>query len=167
MLNYRSAAASLTLAAALVGVADAGPALADATSVASTSAYDAAPTALVPADFINLSARALPATGHAHTFTVTYRNDSPTDQVVAPQILVESPDTGRWLAPADIKVEQRTADGTWQQVPLASETGTLYTDLVSAQRTLRPGETLTQRYRITVIAPGAAGTVQPRLALYG
>jgi hypothetical protein len=52
-------------------------------------------------------------------------------------------------------------------VETASQTGTLFTDLTSAQRTLHPGQTLTQVYRITVVDPDAQGTVQPRIALYG
>jgi hypothetical protein len=64
-------------------------------------------------------------------------------------------------------VERRNAAGQREIVPVASQTGTLFTDLVAAQRTLRPGETLTERYRVTVITAGVAGTVQPRVALYG
>ncbi|MFI1034465.1 signal peptide protein [Streptomyces sp. NPDC020951] len=153
---------ALTAALVGIGVAGASPALASATPVASTLA-----TALVPVDFLDAPTRALPAAGQSHTFTVSYRNDSSVDQVVAPQILVESPDAGPYLAPADIKVERRGPDGYREVVPVGSQTGTLFTDLVAAQHTLRPGETLTERYRVTVIAPGAAGTVQPRVALYG
>ncbi|MER6958859.1 signal peptide protein [Streptomyces sp. NPDC000618] len=153
---------ALTAALVGIGVAGASPALASTAPVASTSA-----TALVPVDFLDAPTRALPAAGQSHTFTVSYRNDSSVDQVVAPQILVESPDAGPYLAPADIKVERRGADGYREVVSVGSQTGTLFTDLVAAQHTLRPGETLTERYRVTVIAPGAAGTVQPRVALYG
>ncbi|MET7354082.1 hypothetical protein [Streptomyces mirabilis] len=103
---------TLALTAALVGVGMAGaaPALASTAPVASTSA-----TALVPADFVDAPARALPAAGQSHTFTVSYRNDSSVDQVVAPQILVESPDAGPYLAPADIRVERRNAEVTGRQ----------------------------------------------------
>jgi hypothetical protein len=163
-INHRFRGATLALTAALfgVGVAGATPALASTAPVVSTSA-----PALAPVDFVDAPARALPAAGQSHTFTVSYRNDSSVDQVVAPQILVESPDTGPYLAPADIMVERRNAAGQREIVPVASQTGTLFTDLVAAQRTLRPGETLTERYRVTVITAGVAGTVQPRVALYG
>ncbi|MFF9808194.1 signal peptide protein [Streptomyces coeruleorubidus] len=161
-INRRLRGATLALTAALVGVAGAAPALASTAPAASTST-----AALVPVDFVDAPGRALPAAGQSHTFTVSYRNDSSVDQVVAPQILVESPDAGPYLASADIRVERRNAAGDREIVPVGSQTGTLFTDLVAAQRTLRPGETLTERYRVTVIAPGAAGTVQPRVALYG
>ncbi|MEU9917619.1 signal peptide protein [Streptomyces sp. NPDC051001] len=166
LTNYRLAAATLALATALVGVAGAGTAMAS-TAAAATAAPGDETAALFPVDFVNLSTRALPASGKSHTFVVSYRNDSSVDQVVAPQILVESPDAGPFLAPADIQVERRNADGSREAVPVASQTGTLFTDLVSVQRTLRPGETLTERYRVSVITPGAVGTVQPRVALYG
>ncbi|MER6184911.1 signal peptide protein [Streptomyces sp. NPDC001652] len=165
LTNYRLAAATLALATALVGVAGAGTAMASTAAAVAPGNETAA--ALIPVDFVNLSARALPASGESHTFVVSYRNDSSVDQVVAPQILVESPDAGPFLAPADIQVERRNADGSREAVPVASQTGTLFTDLVSAQRTLRPGETLTERYRVSAITPGAVGTVQPRVALYG
>jgi hypothetical protein len=32
---------------------------------------------------------------------------------------------------------------------------------------LGAGETLTERYRVTVLDPEAGGTVEPRVALYG
>lgn len=162
--NHRLGRATLALTAALLGVGCSGaaPALASTAPVASTSA-----TALVPNDFVDAPTRALPAAGQSHTFTVSYRNDSSVDQVVAPQILVESPDAGPCLTPADIRVERRNADGYREVVPVGSQTGTLFTDLVAAQRSLRPGETLTERYRVTVTTPGAAGTVRPRVALYG
>ncbi|MFF4274330.1 signal peptide protein [Streptomyces sp. NPDC001536] len=167
LTNYRMAAATLALATALVGVAGAGTAMASTAAAGTAATGDETAAALFPVDFVNLPTRALPASGKSHTFVVSYRNDSSVDQVVAPQILVESPDAGPFLAPADIQVERRNADGSREAVSVASQTGTLFTDLVSAQRTLRPGETLTERYRVSVIAPGAVGTVQPRVALYG
>ncbi|MFD6172910.1 hypothetical protein [Streptomyces coeruleorubidus] len=78
-----------------------------------------------------------------------------------------SPDTGPFLEPSDIKVERRTGHGCWVAVALGSQTGTLFTDLVGAERTLGAGETLAERYRVTVLSPEAGGTVEPRVALYG
>ncbi|KOG29223.1 hypothetical protein [Streptomyces resistomycificus] len=167
LTNYRLAAASMVLTAALVGVAGAGTAMASTAPVASAATDVDAGSALVPVGFVDLPTRALPAAGESHTFVVSYTNDSSAAQVVAPQILVESPEAGPFLAPEDIRVERRSADGARQTVAVGSQTGTLFTDLVAAQRTLRPGETLTERYRVTVLSPGAAGTVQPRVALYG
>ncbi|MES5823256.1 signal peptide protein [Streptomyces sp. RG80] len=167
LTNYRLAAAALALTTALVGVAGAGTAMASTATAASAATVDETGAALFPVDFVNLPTRALPAAGESHTFVVSYRNNSSADQVVAPQILVESPDAGPFLAAADIRVERRDADGAREVVPVASQTGTLFTDLVAAQRTLRPGETLTERYRVSAITPGATGTVQPRVALYG
>ncbi len=51
--------------------------------------------------------------------------------------------------------------------PPHGQTGTLFTDLTTTQRTLSPGETLTERYRVTVLNPSAQGTLHPRVALYG
>ena len=101
-----------------------------------------------------------------HTIQIAYRNDSGADRLLAPQLLVESPDGGPFLTPSDIKVERRTATGCWETVQLGTQTGTLFTDLPTAQRTLGKSETLTQAYRITVTNPQAQGTVHPRVALY-
>ncbi|MDH6705640.1 hypothetical protein P3T27_002362 [Kitasatospora sp. MAA19] len=120
--------------------------------------------AAAPASFVDLPDRPLPSDHAAHRITVTYRNDSSADRSVAPQILVESPDNGPFLAPADIKLEVLTG-GHWKTVPLASQTGTLYTDLTQAKLVLHSHHTLTQRYRLTVVKAGP-GTVQPRVALY-
>jgi hypothetical protein len=106
------------------------------------------------------------ADGEQHQVTVTYRNDTAADRTVAPQLLLESPDAGPFLEPSDVVVERRTAHGCWRPVPTASQTGTLFTDLTTAQRTLHAGRTLTQVYRITVTNPAAQGTVLPRIALY-
>ncbi|MFE9453907.1 signal peptide protein [Streptomyces sp. NPDC006739] len=167
LTNHRLAAASLVLSAALAGMAGAGTAVASTAPVASAAAARAARTAPVPVDFVNLSTRALPAAGQSHTFVVSYRNTSSAEQVVAPQLLVESPDAGPFLTPADVRIERRSADGSREAVPVGSQTGTLFTDLVAAQRTLRPGATLTERYRVTPVSPGAAATVRTRVALYG
>ncbi|MFJ2864170.1 signal peptide protein [Kitasatospora sp. NPDC087314] len=117
-----------------------------------------------PTSFVDLPDQPLPSDHAAHRITVTYRNDSSADRTVAPQILVESPDNGPFLAPADIKLEILTG-GHWKTVRLASQTGTLYTDLTGAKLVLHSRHTLTQRYRLTVVKAGP-GTVQPRVALY-
>ncbi|MFI6933768.1 hypothetical protein [Streptomyces sp. NPDC050287] len=63
---------------------------------------------------------------------------------------MESPDAGPALAPPDVEVERRTADGCREEVRPGTRTGTLFTDLTTARRTLSPGETLTEHYRVTV-----------------
>ncbi|WP_406159065.1 signal peptide protein [Streptomyces sp. NBC_00882] len=156
--------AFVSVTVALAGLAAAGPAAAAAP--AKPAAAAPAQQSAVPVDFVDLPTTALVADGERHEVTVTYRNDSSADRTVAPQLLVESPDAGPFLTPSDVVVEQRTAHGCWRPVETASQTGTLFTDLTTAQRTLHAGETLTQVYRITVVDPDARGTVQPRIALY-
>ena len=157
--------AFISVAVALAGLAAAGPAAAAAPAKPAAATAQARQTA-VPVDFVDLPTTALVADGQRHEVTVTYRNDSSADRTVAPQLLVESPDAGPFLTPSDVVVEQRTAHGCWRPVETASQTGTLFTDLTNAQRTLHAGETLTQVYRITVVNADAVGTVQPRVALY-
>ncbi|MFL5997525.1 MAG: signal peptide protein [Streptomyces sp.] len=160
--------AFVSVAVALAGLAAAGPAAAaPAGPAAATAATAQAQQTAVPVDFVDLPTTALVADGERHEVTVTYRNDSSADRTVAPQLLVESPDAGPFLTPSDVVVEQRTAHGCWRPVQTASQTGTLFTDLTTAQRVLHPGETLTQVYRITVVNPEARGTISPRVALYG
>jgi hypothetical protein len=145
----------------LAGLATAGPA------AAATTHQAAAAVSSVPVDFVDLPASPLQADGRKHVFAVTYRNESSADQTVAPQLLVQSPDAGPFLTPSAVSVQRRTATGCWEAVQLGSQTGTLYTDLPTAQRTLHAGDTLTAFYRVTVTDPEAEGTVQPRVALYG
>ncbi|MET8079628.1 signal peptide protein [Streptomyces sp. NPDC005303] len=163
MNSTRLKVAFVAAAMTLAGLAAAGPAAAAPTT---TTTAVRAQQASVPVDFVDLPAAALVADGRSHQVTVTYRNDTSADLTVAPQLLVESPDAGPFLTPADVVVEQRTAHGCWRPVQTASQTGTLFTDLTTAQRTLHAGQTLTQVYRITVVDPDAQGTVQPRIALY-
>ncbi|WP_256177939.1 hypothetical protein [Kitasatospora aureofaciens] len=121
--------------------------------------------AAAPVSFVNLPSRPLPADHAAHRITVTYRNNSSADQTVAPQILVESPDKGPFLGPGDVRLELLAADGRWQTVPLGSQTGTLYTDLIPAKLVLHSHHTLTVHYRLTVTEAGQ-GAIEPRVALY-
>ncbi|MFJ3221665.1 signal peptide protein [Kitasatospora sp. NPDC086801] len=153
-------ALALTALAALPAAAFTQPSQAVATAA---SAPQVAAVA-APTSFVDLPGRALPSDHAAHRITVTYRNDSSADRTVAPQILVESPDDGPFLAPADIKLEVLTG-GHWTTVRLASQTGTLYTDLTRAKLVLHSHHTLTQQYRLTVVKAGP-GTAQPRVALY-
>ncbi|MEE1788462.1 signal peptide protein [Streptomyces sp. SP17BM10] len=118
-----------------------------------------------PVGFVNLPTSPLPSDRTPHRFTVSYRNPSPTDRTVAPQVLVESPDQGPFLVTSDIRLELLGSDGRWRVVPLGSQTGTLFTSLTSAKIVLHGHHTLTQHYRLTVLAP-AHGTVEPRIALY-
>ncbi|GAA4064699.1 signal peptide protein [Streptomyces shaanxiensis] len=166
--NSRLRLASVALIVALSGLAMASPAMAatqPSTAAASTGAQEQAPA--IPTDFVDLPTSALPADSEPHEFTVTYRNDSTAARTVAPQLLVTSPDAGPFLTPADVRLERRTAHGCWEPVQVGTQTGTLFTDLTTAQRTLPAGETLTQVYRLTVVDPEAKGTVAPRVALYG
>ncbi len=166
--NSRLRVALVALVVAVAGLAAAGPAAAaapQAPAAVSTALPEQAPAILT--GFVDLPTSPLPADSREHRFTVTYRNDSSVDQTVAPQLLVESPDAGPFLDPSDVKVERRTATGCWEAVQLGSQTGTLYTDLSTAQRTLHAGDTLTEQYRLTVLDPDAEGTVHPRVALYG
>jgi hypothetical protein len=164
----RLRAALVALVIGLTGLATVGPAMAadlPATAVVSSTAQDQAP--LVPTAFVDLPTSDLKAHSGRHKIEVTYTNDTTADLTVAPQLLVSSPDAGPFLESADVAVQQRTADGCWESVQLGTQTGTLFTDLPTAQRTLHPGETLTEVYRLTVLDPAAQGTVQPRIALYG
>lgn len=163
MNSIRLKVAFVAAAVTLAGLAAAGPA---AATTAPRAAAVQAQQPAVPADFVDLPTTTLVADGTRHEVTVTYRNDTPADLTVAPQLLLESPGAGPFLTPSDVVVEQRAAHGCWRPVETASQTGTLFTDLTTAQRTLRPGETLTQVYRITVTNPAAQGTVLPRIALY-
>jgi hypothetical protein len=166
--NSRLRVALVALTVAVAGLALAGPAAAAThqnSPTVATAPQDQAP--LIPVDFVDLPTSALPADSQRHKFTVTYRNESSADRTVAPQLLVESPDAGPFLDPADVKLERRTAHGCWEAVEVGSQTGTLFTDLPTAQRTLHAGETLTEVYRLTVLDPEAKGTVHPRVALYG
>lgn len=166
--NSRLRLASVALVVALSGLATAGPALA-ATEQAGTGASEVAreQAPAIPTDFVDLPTSPLPADSARHEFTVSYRNDSSADRSVAPQLLVTYPDAGPFLSPADIKLERRTAHGCWEAVQVGTQTGTLFTDLSTARRTVRAGETVTQVYRLTVVNPQAQGTVAPRVALYG
>ncbi|WRZ54689.1 signal peptide protein [Streptomyces sp. NBC_01314] len=154
----------------MAGPAAAGPArarpAAAATPQAATTVSTASQASAIPVDFVDLATGPLAADGESHKVTLTYRNDSAADRTVAPQLLVESPDAGPFLDPSDVKVERRTAGGCWKAVGLGSQTGTLFTDLTTARRTLPAGDTLTEVYRVTVTDPAAQGTVHPRIALY-
>ncbi|MFI8455487.1 signal peptide protein [Kitasatospora sp. NPDC085464] len=165
-------ALALTALAALpaAGFALPSPAVAAAAPAAAAPAVSAAsaPQAVavaVPTSFVDLPSRPLPSDHAPHRITVTYRNPTAADQTVAPQILVESPDDGPFLTPANVKLEVLSG-GHWRAVPLGSQTGTLFTTLTSAKLVLHSHHTLTQHYRITVLK-ASPGTIQPRVALYG
>ncbi|WP_406441298.1 signal peptide protein [Streptomyces sp. NBC_01613] len=166
--NNRLRLASVAVTVALAGLATAGPAVAATQqTVAGASAGVQGQAVAIPTDFVDLPTSPLSADSASHEFTVTYRNESSADRTVAPQLLVESPDEGPFLTPADIKLERRTTHGCWEAVQVGTQSGTLFTDLSTAQRTLHAGDTLTQVYRLTVVNPQAKGTVAPRVALYG
>ncbi|MFF4356061.1 signal peptide protein [Streptomyces sp. NPDC001604] len=159
----------MALVVAIGGLGMASPAMAATQhtvsgTAAAAGAQEQAPA--TPTGFVDLPVRAVPADSAQHEFTVAYRNDSSADRTVAPQLLVESPDAGPFLAPSDLRLERRTADGCWEAVQVGAQTGTLFSDLSTGRRTLHAGETLTQVYRLTVVNPQAKGTVAPRVALY-
>lgn len=162
--NSRLRVAFLAVAVAAAGLALAGPA--SAATPQPTTVSTAPQASAIPVDFVDLATSPLTADGESHEVTVTYRNDSGAGRTVAPQLLVESPDAGPFLDPSDVRVERRTAGGCWKAVDLGSQTGTLFTDLTTARRTLPAGATLTEVYRVTVTDPAAEGTVHPRVALY-
>ncbi|EKX63333.1 signal peptide protein [Streptomyces ipomoeae] len=165
--NSRLRVALVSVAVAVAGLAMAGPAAAatsPSTAAVSTVPQDQTPA--IPTDFVDLATTPLAADTEPHEVTVTYRNDSAAARTVAPQLLVESPEAGPFLTPSDIKLERRTAAGCWKPVELGTQTGTLFTDLTTARRTLPAGETLTETYRLTVTNPEAQGTVHPRVALF-
>ncbi|MFI2608387.1 signal peptide protein [Kitasatospora sp. NPDC018619] len=152
----------LALAAALAAVP---AALLAAPARAATGTPSA--TGAVPVGFVNEAASPLPSDHGQRTVTVTYRNDSPADRTVAPQILVESPAKGPFLDPSSIRLDVLSADGHWRTLPLASQGGTLYTRLDTARVVLHGHHTLTERYRVTVVGTAPVqGTVEPRVALY-
>ncbi|MBO1419532.1 signal peptide protein [Streptomyces sp. FH025] len=125
-----------------------------------------ASAAAPPVASVDLPDIPLPAGHGKQTVTVTYRNDSSTDQTVAPQILIESPDQGPFLDPANVRLEALASDGHWHDMPLYSQTGTLYTRLIPAKTVLPGHHTLTQHYRLTVLKP-SPGTIEPVVAIYG
>ncbi|MFR0355548.1 signal peptide protein [Streptomyces sediminimaris] len=157
----------MALAVAASGLTTAGPAMAVTRRAAPgpTASPRPRPPA-APSHYLDEPAGPLRADGERHEFTVTYRDDTAGDQTVAPQLLVVSPDGGPYLTPSDVMLERRTADGCWEPVRVGTRTGTLYTGLPGARRTLHPGERLTEIYRLTVLEPQAEGTVRPRVAFY-
>ncbi|MFJ2780664.1 MULTISPECIES: signal peptide protein [unclassified Kitasatospora] len=144
-------------------------ALAALPAAALTSPAQAA-TGAPPVGFVELPSSLVPSDHGKRVFTVTYRNDASTDRTVAPQILVESPERGPYLDPSDIRLEVLAPDGHWRTMPLASQTGTLYTRLTPAKVVLHGHHTLTGRYRLTVVGTllgtVGRGTIEPRVALY-
>lgn len=127
--------------------------------------------AQVPSGFVDLATSPVTADGQAHDLTVHYRNAGTTPRTVAPQILVESPDAGPYLAPDQVRLEQLDpATGRWATVALGTQTGTLYTTIPSAGQQLPPGADLVASYRITVQPSSAAAAsravVQPRIVLF-
>ncbi|MFJ8627091.1 signal peptide protein [Kitasatospora sp. NPDC093550] len=134
-------------------------------AVAAVASAPEAAAVTAPISFVELPSSPLPSDHAAHRIVVTYRNGTGADQTIAPQILVESPDAGPFLAPGNVKLEALTG-GHWRTVPLASQTGTLYSSLTSAKLVLHSHHTLTQYYRLTVLKV-SPGTVVPRVAVFG
>ncbi|MFD8704009.1 signal peptide protein [Kitasatospora sp. NPDC059648] len=156
----RALVLTVAVLTALPTVALAAPAQAASAPPAASAA------AAAPVRFVDLPDAALPTDRAPHRITFMYRNDTRTDQTIAPQILVESPENGPFLSPSDIRLEQLGSDGHWRTLWLGSQTGTLYTALIPAKTVLHSHHTLTERYRITVLHSSARGTVEPRIAIY-
>ncbi|MET8752179.1 signal peptide protein [Streptomyces sp. NPDC004667] len=157
-------AVTAAVAVAAVAAAAAAPSMAEPRPPAS-SPSDLPPSTVI--DFVDLPTSPLPTDRKQHEFTVEYSNESDADQTAAPQLLLVSPDAGPFLKPSDVKLERLAADGRWEAVKLGSQTGSLYTDLSLAKVRLTSGQSLTERYRLTVVKDGAEGTVHPRVALFG
>ncbi|MFD7082208.1 signal peptide protein [Streptomyces sp. NPDC059918] len=154
------AVTAVATAAALVAVATV--VTADTREPGSPSAAASQPgTATI--EFEDMDLRDLLDDGETHEVEITYRNASDTEKTVAPQVLFVSPG---YLKPSDIKVERLTGTGSWEPVTLASQTGSLYTGLPLTKRSLAGGETLTERFRYSVVTEGTAGTVLPRVAIF-
>ncbi|MER7843947.1 signal peptide protein [Kitasatospora sp. NPDC096077] len=160
VLVLTAAALAVLPAAALTAPARA----ASAPPAATATTAGRAPAA--PVRFVDLPESALPTDRAPHKITFRYRNDTPTDQTIAPQILLESPDRGPYLSPSDFRLELLGTDGHWHTLPLGNQTGTLYTSLTPAKLVLHSGHTLTESYRLTVLHGPARGTVEPRIAIY-
>jgi hypothetical protein len=154
--------ASVTLFVGISGLAPAGAASGSSQTQTQVQVQEPVP----PTDFVDLPTSPLPADSGQRRFRVTFRNIAATDRTVAPQLLVVSPDAGPFLSPSDITLERRKTDGGWEAVQVGTQTGTLFTDLSTARRTLHPGQTLIEIYRLTVVTPQAKGTVEPRVAVY-
>lgn len=129
--------------------------------------------AAVMYDIVDLPTLPVVENYQGHEFTVSYRNDSNQPKTVSSQILVESPDYGPFLQPADVRLQLlNPATGHWHTVPLGAQTGTLYSTIPAAGRRLLPGRTVSRRYRLTVVAPAPGGTawnavILPRIVIYG
>lgn len=89
--NSRLRVAFLAVALAAAGLALAGPAAAATPQAATVATTQQTPA--IPVDFVDLATGPLAADGESHEVTLTYRNDSAADRTVAPQLLVESPDS--------------------------------------------------------------------------
>ncbi|MBD0688725.1 hypothetical protein [Streptomyces sp. CBMA123] len=157
---------ALVLTAAALAVLPTAALTAPAQAASAPPTVPAATTAAAPVGFVDLPDSALPTDRAPHRITFRYRNDAPTDQTVAPQILLESPQQGPFLSPSDFRLEMLGTDGRWRTVPLGSQTGTLYTGLIPAKIVLHSGHTLTESYRLTVLHGPAQGTIEPRIAIY-
>ncbi|MEV7603114.1 signal peptide protein [Kitasatospora sp. NPDC089797] len=163
VLVLTAAALAVLPTAALTAPAQAASAPPAATAATAVTTGRAA---AAPVRFVDLPDSALPTDRSPQRITFQYRNDTPGDQTVAPQVLLESPDRGPYLSAADFRLEQLGTDGRWHTVPLASQTGTLYTALPPAKIVLHSGHTLTEGYRLTALHGPARGTVEPRIAIY-
>lgn len=160
--RVRIPAVTAVAAAAIVAVAT--PSAADTREPGCPSAASQSRTATI--EFVDMPSSDLPDDRDTHEVEITYRNESGADRTVAPQVLFVSPDKGPYLKPSDIKVERLTGTGSWEPVDLASQAGSLYTALPLTKRPLADGETLTEKFRYSLVTEGAAGTVLPRVAIF-
>ncbi|MFF4652082.1 signal peptide protein [Streptomyces sp. NPDC001380] len=169
-----AAATSLLLAcglAAAATTASGAPAPSPAAAAPGSQEAQSSPAG-APTGFVDLPARPVADDGAAHELTVHYRNTGTAARTVAPQVLVESPDAGPYLAPSDLRLERfDPATRTWAPMALGTQTGTLYTAIPAAGRRLAPGADLDVRYRLTVEPAGMSAArhavVQPRIVLFG
>ncbi|MFE5534821.1 signal peptide protein [Streptomyces sp. NPDC056492] len=154
-----------TIAAAAAVVAVATPAVAGTGKAAPPQAAIQAQGDVVR-EVKTLTQSPMPADQKQHEVTVTYLNESPVEEEVGPQIVFASPDEGPYLKPSDIKLERFTEAGGWEPVKLLSQSGSLYTELSLAKRQLPENQTLTERFRFSVVTAGAVGTVYTQVAIF-
>ncbi|MFD9789391.1 signal peptide protein [Streptomyces sp. NPDC059070] len=135
-----------------------------ATAATPAPAHTDTCTDVRPDHFVDVPGHTPALSPRAVEFDLDYRNRGDHARRAAPQVLIESPDHGPYLRPGDVLLEHRTADGSWQPVRLASQTGTLYTSLTGAHRCVPAAGTLHERYRISA-TPGAQGSLHLRVAV--
>ncbi|MEU1276437.1 hypothetical protein [Streptomyces sp. NPDC005799] len=99
---------------------------------------------------------------------ISYQNLSDKPVTVSPQILVESPDGGPFLAPSDVWLRRYdAATGQWQHAWLGTQTGTLFTRIPNHGQQLGAGDSLEADYQLVVKSRNAfSALIQPKVVVY-